>query len=247
MKKLTLMSSLALVLALTACGDKDGASEGVPSGEPIAAVPAPAGTSWADTVKATPEGGFVMGNPNAPIKIVEFASLTCSHCAEFSEKGFPTLRDKYVSEGKVSYEIRNYVRDPLDMTAALLARCGGAEPFFPLSDQIFTYQPTLFEKAQGMGEAGYKAAMEAPADERFVKLGEATGLIEFVMQRGISQDQAKQCLADAKNAEKLAEAVQKAGTTYQIEGTPTFLMNGQKLDNVSSWPNLEAKLREAGA
>lgn len=247
MKTLTLLSSLALVLALTACGDKDAASEGALSGDPIAAVPAPAGTSWADTVKATPEGGFVMGNPEAPIKIVEFASLTCSHCAEFSEKGFPALRDKYVAEGKVSYELRNYVRDPLDMTAALLARCGGAEPFFPLSDQIFTYQPTLFEKAQGMGEAGYKAAMEASADERFVKLGEATGLIEFVMQRGISEDQAKQCLADAKSAEKLAEGVQKASASYQIEGTPTFLMNGQKLDNVSSWPNLEAKLREAGA
>lgn len=247
MKKPALMSSLALVLALTACGDKDAASEGMPGGEPIAAVPAPAGTTWADTVKATPEGGFVMGNPNAPIKIVEFASLTCSHCAEFSEKGFPPLRDKYVNSGKVSYEIRNYIRDPLDMTAALLARCGGAEPYFPLSDQIFSYQPTLFEKAQALGEAGYKAAMEAPANERFVKLGQATGLIEFVMQRGIAEDQAKQCLADAKNAEKLAEGVQKAGATYQIEGTPTFIMNGQKLDNVANWPTLEAKLREAGA
>lgn len=247
MMKLSLLSSLTLALALTACSDKDAASEGIPSGEPIAAVPAPAGTSWADTVKATPEGGFVMGNPNAPIKIVEFASMTCSHCAEFSEKGFPALRDKYVKDGKVSLEVRNYIRDPLDMTASLLARCGGAEPYFPLSDQIFSYQSTLFEKAQGMGEAGYKAAMEAPAQQRFVKLGEATGLIEFVMQRGISEDQAKQCLGDAKNAEKLAEGVQKAGTAYQIEGTPTFLMNGQKLDNVSGWPALEAKLREAGA
>lgn len=245
MKTFALM--LPLALTLTACGDKDAASEGAPDGKPIAAVPAPAGTTWADTVKATADGGFVMGNPDAPIKIVEFASLTCSHCAEFSEKGFPALRDKYVNAGKVSYEIRNYIRDPLDMTAALLARCGGAEPFFPLSDQIFGYQPTLFEKAQGMGEAGYKAAMEAPANQRFVKLGEATGLVEFVMQRGISEDQARQCLADAKNAEKLAQGVQKAGTSYQIEGTPTFLMNGRKLDNVSSWPNLEAKLREAGA
>ena len=247
MTKLTLMSSLALALALTACGDKDAASEGKLSGEPVAAVPAPAGTNWSDMVKPTADGGFVMGNPDAPIKIVEFASLTCSHCAEFSEKGFPSLRDKYVNSGKVSFEMRNYIRDPLDMTAALLARCGGAEPFFSLSDQLFGYQPTLFEKAQGLGEAGYKAALESPANERFVKLGEATGLVEFVMQRGIAEDQAKQCLADAKNAEKLAENVQKAGTAYEIEGTPTFIMNGQKLDNVSAWPALEAKLREAGA
>jgi protein-disulfide isomerase len=247
MKKLTLMSSLALALSLAACGDKDATADGAPNGEPIAAVAAPAGTTWADTVKATSEGGFVMGNPNAPIKIVEFASLTCSHCAEFSEKGFPALRDKYVNSGKVSIELRNYVRDPLDMTAALLARCGGAEPFFPLSEQLFAYQPTLFEKAQGMGEAGYKAAMESLPQERFVKLAQGAGLIEFVMQRGISEDQAKQCLADSKAAEKLAEGVQKDSTQYQIEGTPTFLMNGQKLDNVSSWAPLEAKLREAGA
>src|SRR3546814_8236510 len=76
-----------------------------------------------------------MGNPEAAIKIIEFASLTCSHCADFSENGFPALRDKYVNTGKVSYELRNFVRDPLDMTAALLARCAGAEPFFSLSEQ----------------------------------------------------------------------------------------------------------------
>lgn len=247
MKKIIMISSLTFALALTACGEKDAASEGMPSGKPIAAVPAPTGSNWADTVKATADGGFIMGNPDAPIKIVEFASMTCSHCADFAAKGFPPLRDKYVNSGKVSFELRNYIRDPLDMTASLLARCGGAEPFFPLSDEIFGYQTTLFEKAQGLGEAGYKAALESPADQRFVKLGQSTGLVEFVMQRGISEDQAKQCLSDSKTAEKLAENVQKAGTAYQIEGTPTFLMNGQKLDNVSNWPALEAKLREAGA
>lgn len=247
MKKMMMISSLTIALALSACGDKDATSEAMPSGEPTAAIPAPAGSSWADTVKATADGGFIMGNPDAPIKIVEFASMTCSHCADFAAKGFPPLRDKYVNSGKVSFELRNYIRDPLDMTASLLARCGGAEPFFPLSDEIFGYQATLFEKAQGLGEAGYKAALESPADQRFVKLGQSTGLVEFVMQRGISEDQAKQCLSDSKTAEKLAENVQKAGTAYQIEGTPTFLMNGQKLDNVSNWPALEAKLREAGA
>nr|MCF8707352.1 DsbA family protein [Rhizorhapis sp. SPR117] len=252
MQKLTglsplMLAPLVLALSLVACGDKNASSDAKTNGAPVAAVAAPAGTSWADMVKATPEGGFVMGNPDAPLKIVEFASLTCSHCADFSENGFPVLRDKYVNTGKVSYELRNYVRDPLDMTGALLARCGGAEPFFPLSEQIFAYQPTLFEKAQAMGEATYKAAVEAPAQERFVKLAQNVGLIEFVMQRGISEDQAKQCLADTKTAEALADGVQKASTTYNIEGTPTFLINGTKVDNVASWPLLEAQLREAGA
>lgn len=238
---------LALALTLTACGEKGEGSNSTASGEPIASVQAPAGTTWADAVKATPEGGFVMGNPDAPIKIIEFASLTCSHCADFSENGFPALRDKYVNTGKVSYELRNFVRDPLDMTAALLARCAGAEPFFPLSEQIFAYQPTLFEKAQALGESGYKAAVEAPPEQRFIKLAQGAGLIQFVMERGISEDQATQCLSDSKAAEKLADQVQKANQQYDIEGTPTFLLNGQKVDNVSGWPALETKLREAGA
>src|SRR3546814_15092426 len=63
-----------------------------------------------------------------------------------------------------------------------LARCAGAEPFFSLSEQIFAYQPTLFEKAQALGESGYKAAVEAPPEQRFIKLAQGAGLIQFVME-----------------------------------------------------------------
>src|SRR3546814_14533756 len=114
-----------------------------------------------------------------------------------------------------------------------------SEPFFSLSEQIFAYQPTLFEKAQALGESGYKAAVEAPPEQRFIKLAQGAGLIQFVMERGISEDQAKQCLSDNKAAEKLADQVQTANQQYDIEGTPTFLLNGQKVDNVSGWPALE--------
>ena len=72
-----------------------------------------------------------MGNPNAEVKLVEFGSMTCPHCAEFDEQGGKPLIDNYVKNGQVSFEFRNFVRDPFDMTASLIARCGGAKQLLP--------------------------------------------------------------------------------------------------------------------
>ncbi|MGK2908614.1 MAG: thioredoxin domain-containing protein [Sphingobium sp.] len=245
MKFLTGLATAALALSLAACGDKEGGNVTAPSGAPVAAVAAPAGKTWADTVAATTEGGFRMGNPDAKVKVTEFASYTCSHCAEFSEKSSEEIR-KLVNSGKISYELRNYVRDPLDMTMSLLARCGGAEPFFPLSEQFFANQAPLFEKVQAWGDAPYQAAMAAPPQQRFITLAQGTGLLEFAMQRGIAQDQAKQCLANTAEAEKLAKGVQDATAQYNISGTPTLLINGTVVENAATWEVLREKLKEAG-
>jgi len=95
------------MLALAACNS--GADNAAVTGAPVAEVAPPAGTQWATIVAATPDGGFVMGNPNAPIKLVEYGSLSCSHCADFSEAASEALRTKYVASGKVSYEFRSYL------------------------------------------------------------------------------------------------------------------------------------------
>ena len=131
------------------------------SGEPIAKVAPPANKAWSEVVAKTPEGGTRMGNPDAPIKLVEYGSMTCSHCAQFSEQASAGLRDEFVSSGRVSYEFRNFVRDPIDLTVAMLARCGSPESFFPLTEQAFAYQPAMMEKAQKAGEATYTAALNA--------------------------------------------------------------------------------------
>jgi len=91
-------------------------------------------------VTATPEGGFLMGNPKAEVKLVELGSMTCPHCAEFSELADKKLIGEYVKSGRVSFEFRNFVRDGLDMTASLIARCGGTERFFPLTHALFADQ-----------------------------------------------------------------------------------------------------------
>ena len=151
-------------LALAACGPD---SEDAPTRhEPIAPIAPPAGQNWVDIAAETPEGGFRIGNPNAPIKVVEYASHTCSHCAEFSVTGAVPL-DAYVAKGTVSYEIRNLVRDSIDLTVAMLARCGPPEAFHPLANQWWGNFNQVMTTIQSSGPAlqgaidGFTAAQQA--------------------------------------------------------------------------------------
>lgn len=248
MRTLFLLATIGSALALAGCGDNkaDEAANGAGAGAPVAATPAPAGTRWSETVAETPAGGFLRGNPDAPVKIIEYASFTCPHCGEFAKQADEPLA-KTVDTGKVSFEFRNYIRDPLDITMALIARCGGKEPFFSLTHQLFANQEATFKQLQAKGEPAYQAAVTAPPEQRFARLAELAGLIEFAKQRGITESQARTCLADMPKAEALAKGNELATKEFNVEGTPTIIMNGAKLENVATWPALEAKLREAGA
>ncbi|MBT2185972.1 thioredoxin domain-containing protein [Sphingobium nicotianae] len=240
---------LALALAtLAACGTSGSgnSSSAAPAGGKVVGKAAPAGTTWAQTIVETPEGGYRMGNPDAPIKLIEFGSYTCPHCRDFTEESHEVMERDYVNSGKVSFEYRNFIRDPLDLTVALIARCGGKDAFFPLSLQFFMNQEDMIKKIQSYGEASYTAAMQAPADARFGKLAELAGLMDFAKQRGIPDDKLRACLADSKNAETIAANVEKYTNQYQIEGTPTIVMNGTKLDNVAAWSALQERLKAAG-
>ncbi|MGE4410191.1 MAG: DsbA family protein [Sphingobium sp.] len=247
MKKssLLLIPAALLPLALSACGGKDGAASDTPKVSAGEAVPPPAGKAWSDIVSVSDKGGYVMGNPNAALKVAEFGSFTCSHCADFAARSSDELKTM-VDTGKLSFEFRPFVRDPLDMTVALLAGCNGPEPYFPLSHQLFANQPALFEKAQAAGEKAYGDAMNQPPATRFVALAQLLGLIDFVKQRGVSEDKAKQCLSDTKQAEALAAHVQEANNSYTITGTPTLLLNGAVVKDVATWDLMREKLKEAG-
>jgi len=246
MSKSLYIVPMALALALTGCGGAAETEGSATSGDTVETVAAPEGEKWSTTVAQTDAGGYVMGNPDAPIKLVEYMSITCSHCATFGEEAFNTIRDNYVESGRVSFEIRNFVRDPLDLTAAILSRCGGEGPFFALTKQALSNQGPMFEKAQGMGEATYSSVLQSEPNVRFVRLAEQLDLISYFQQRGVSADQAKACLGDTAVAEKLMADTQTAIKDFDIQGTPTFLINGQKIDG-TSWNMVETKLKEAGA
>ncbi|WP_373488981.1 thioredoxin domain-containing protein [Blastomonas sp.] len=247
MKHYASLIALPVLLALGACGgDADSEGAAATSGEPIAEIAAPAGQNWAETVTKTGDGYYVLGNPQAPIKLVEYASLTCPACANFAETAFATIRDKYVASGRVSFEMRNFVREPMDLTASLLTRCGSEATYFALTEEVMANQEAMFTKAQAMGEERYGQVLAMPDGQRYVALAEAVGLTDFFAQRGVSRDQANQCLSDVGAARALADNTGKASRDEGIQGTPTFFINGRQID-YSGWPALEAELQKMGA
>ena len=239
------LSLLALPLAFGLAACDRGAESSAVSGEPLAKVAPPAGKTWGDVVERTAEGGHRMGNPEAPIKVIEFASMTCSHCADFAEQSSAELKGNFVDSGRVSLEFRNFVRDPIDITASLLARCGAPESFFALTHQLLADQAGMFQRVNAAGQAAQEAAMNQPEAKRFIALGEITGLTEFVSARGVAKDQANACLADLDEAKALAQRAKDDSDKYQIEGTPTFIVNGTKFQG--GWPELKAHLESLGA
>lgn len=236
----------SMALALVACGKKDeGSGAAAPSSEAIAKIAAPAGQNWADTYAATPEGGYRMGNPNAPIKLVEYGALSCSHCAEFAEKSAGELRDNFIASGRVSYEVRFFMLNALDVPATLLATCGAPEATVPLAEQFWGWQKNMFTQLQA-NEAALNAASQLPPEKRFAAIAQAGGMDSFFASRGIAADQAKVCLADTAKATKLVEATNKAGQELGITGTPTFFLNGAKLET-NTWEGVKVALEKAGA
>lgn len=247
MRSLAFALTAPLALALAACGDKDATDPNAAAAAPVPTVPAPAGTTWRDTVALTPEGGHLVGNPNAPIKLVEYGSLTCPTCQRFAAEGMEPLLAKYVESGRVSFELRNFaVHGPVDILLARLVRCGTKEAVIPLSDQVWENLEALTGPLQA-NQAAVEKALSLPMNQRFEAMAQIAGLFDFFASRGISADQARACLADVPSLEKLANETDRAQRDDGVNGTPTFLLNGRKLDGISVWSQLEPVLQRAGA
>lgn len=234
----------SLSLGLAACGD-DTDPEAALEGEPIEAIAAPDGASWLDTTTVSESNGFVLGNPDAPIKLIEYASHTCGGCAAFSTAAVEPLKEKYISTGVVSYELRNLVRDPVDLTIATLVRCGAPESMQPLSDQAWAEFDSVMANVQA-GAQTLQDVDSLPMDQRFVAIAQGTGLIDFFAARGLSADQARTCLADTETIEAISKRSSDQATELGINSTPSFLLNGQNIGN-QSWTSLEPMLQRAGA
>ncbi|QPQ54813.1 thioredoxin domain-containing protein [Allosphingosinicella flava] len=250
MKAVYFGGAAALILALTACGGTGDSGNGSASSAdlnaPLEQIAAPNGGDWTQVVEQTPEGGFRMGNPNAPVKLVELGSLTCSHCAAFSEEGAPQLENEYVKSGQVSFEFRNFVRDPLDIAAALLTRCGGATPFFKITDQMFAAQAQYMQRAGALDAATQQRLQALPQQQLPAEYARAAGLVDFVKMRGVPESKANACLADQAEMQKLVSIVNTANAQYPgIPGTPAFIINGNLVPDAASWEQLEPALREA--
>ena len=238
----------ALALSLAACGSSGGNST---AAAPVTATPPPAGKDWTQVVSQTDQG-FVMGNPAAPIKLVEYGSRLCPTCGAFATQGYAPLTENYVKTGKVSFEFREFlVHGPPDMAPALLGRCVGADAFFPMLEQMFANQAQFTDRWQHMTPAQQQQIVTAPPADAFRLWAENMGLIDFVKERGLPEAQARACIANAGEIDKMTKQTQDNGPgpagNGTVTGTPTFLLNGEVAEGVVSWPAMEQALKRAGA
>ena len=171
-------------------------------------VPASAQNARVDVDQLMAPGALpdiVEGDANAPITIVEYASMTCSHCAAFATNVYPTLKSKYIDTGKVKYILREFPLDPLATAGFMLARCSG--------DKRDAMIELLFAQQKNW------AFVDKPLD----------GLLNVVKQTGMSQDTFEKCLKDQALYDKVNQVRDRGAEKFNVNATPTFFINGKRV------------------
>lgn len=207
---------------------------------PAALIAAPA-TNWVSRVVISPIGGHLMGNPSATTKLVEYVSYTCSHCAQFVGQASGPLKTGYVQGGKVSVEVRNAVRDKYDLTAALLARCGGPARFMGNHEALFANQDAWMAQIETYDRDATKPAEQIAA---LRDIGQKTGLYTLMGKRGYKPAQLDACIASPMAMKQVMAMTDDAWNKVKITGTPGFTVNGTRVEG-STWAILQAALPPA--
>jgi protein-disulfide isomerase len=244
--RLIALSALLLPLGLAACKKDDAGSGAASSTAALAKVPPPAGKAWSDVLSVTADGGHLMGNPDAPIKLLEYGSLSCPHCAHLSQQANPALVDDFVNSGRVSYEFRSFSIHPQDVPLTVMVECAPPESFFPLVAQIYANFDAMNAPLEDKATlAKAQAAMTLAPAQRWPAFADAAGYTAFFAQRGLPTDKVHACLADVTKAKAVADRAQKYGDAG-IDQTPTIVLNGNKLE-IAEWSALKTALENAGA
>ncbi len=242
------IGTAALALILSGCGGEENSNLTAASANqsaPVDPIAAPNNGDWSEMVAETEQGGFRMGNPDAPVKLVEYASVSCPHCATFSEEASDPLRE-LVRTGRISWEFRPFMLNALDPGIFMLLRCQGPAPFFPLVEQVFANQSEWAGRTQSITPDQASAIENMSPTARSAALVQAMEMDQFFRQRGMPEARINSCLADASVLERLAEITQYGVEQDQVQGTPTFLVNGETVQ-ASDWASLEPQLRAAMA
>jgi protein-disulfide isomerase len=200
--------------------------------------------NWLTTV-ATANGGHQIGNPAAKVKLTEFVSYTCPHCGDFAKEGSNAI-DLYVASGKVQLDVRHVVRDPIDLTAAMLTNCGPATKFPRNHAAMMLSQPKWLPSAT-KATAGQKARWyEGPGPARRRAIASDLGFYDMMIGRGYDRPGLDRCLSDEALAKRLADQSAADDKKWDITGTPSFLIDGVRLAGTYSWsilrPQLDARL-----
>lgn len=165
---------------------------------------------------------MILGQENAPVTVVEYASFTCPHCANFHETVFDEFKKNYIDTGKVKFVYREVYFDKFGLWAAMVARCGGPEKYFGISDMLYDGQKDWLASGE---EAGIADALR--------KIG---------VTAGMTTDQVNACLNDNAKAQAMVTAYQTNATTDQVQSTPTFIINGEAHAGGMSYADFAALL-----
>jgi protein-disulfide isomerase len=165
---------------------------------------------------AGPLGDKGLGDPKAPVTVIEYASMTCNHCAAFHVDTFPAFKAKYIDTGKVRYILREFPLDPLAAAAFMVARCAPDEHYFPLI-------ALMFEKQQAW------AFVQNPAD----------ALFRLVGPTGYEEAKFKTCIADQNLLNGVLWVANRGDETFKIRGTPTFFVNGKRTSGALSMEEVD--------
>ena len=178
-------------------------------------------------VEALPD--ISLGAEDAPVTVIEYASFTCGHCAAFHNENWDKLKTEYVDTGKVKFIQRDIYFDQVGLWAGILARCGGDDKYYAVSDMLFEEQSKWLA-----GNSGEEVA---------------ANLRRIGLKAGMTEEQMTACWDDSAKAEQLVTTFQKNAGADAIEATPTFMIGGEKVMN-QPWVDLkkviDAKLAEAG-
>lgn len=160
---------------------------------------------------------LTLGPPDAKVTVVEYASMTCGHCAHFAKDVWPEFKKKYVDSGKIHFVFREFPLDNLAAAASMLARCAGGDKTFPLIEVLFEKQP---EWAFGEGNPVPK-------------------LFEIAKQAGFTQESFDKCLTDQKLLDNITAGRSRASEVFGVSATPTFFINGKRLDGAPTMASFD--------
>lgn len=155
---------------------------------------------------------FTLGSPDAKVKIAEYASFTCSHCADFHANTFKQLKTDYIDTGKVEFTLREFYRNRPDLWASMIARCGGDMRYFGISDILFESQSEWLSSEE-----------PAVIVENLKKIGRTAGMDDAVLDA---------CMKDGAMAEAMVARHEANAKADGVEGTPTVFINGVKQSNM---------------
>lgn len=222
MKKLFAFAALALAAPLTAATQKP----------------------WTATAVLAPSGSYVIGNPKAKVKLIEYVSYTCPHCGHFSRDSAAVLKDKMIASGSTSLEVRSAIHDRYDLVAATLARCSGPARFPKIHDLLFTRQEAWLKQAAAYDQASGQANAGKSQTQIMRALADGAGLTAIAKAAGMTDGAIAACFANEANVAKTLQVAQSI--QGKISGTPAFELNGKLIQN-TGWAELEPMLRAAGA